>query len=168
MSPRSVVQVVFSVSLVACATVAGPSPVLPPIHDQTIVFGQRVGPVSLGMNELQLFDAVGKTSATAYGGNRVGYLYADLKLNVVVDAGRVVAISPTDGSYATATGIRIGSSERLVTATATVPTRTQHPGATNASYCLADHTLVTVGVSQSSACSTGEVCDIVIGGCTPH
>jgi hypothetical protein len=152
--------------LSACASSSLPSPVMPPIHVRAVVFGQRVGPVSLGMSEPQLFDAVGKVSATSYGGNRTGYLYADLKLSVVVDTGRVVAISPTDGSHATSAGIHIGSSEQDLRAKTSAPAPMHHHQMTS-DYCYADHTLVTVGAASSPACRVGEVCDIVIGGCTP-
>lgn len=56
--------------LAGCATSAAPVPVIPAIHDRMIVFGQRVGPVSLGMTEQQLVAAAGTVKPTPYGGNR--------------------------------------------------------------------------------------------------
>lgn len=152
--------------LLGCAGATVPVPVLPPIHDRAIVFGQRVGPVSLGMTEEQLFAAVGEVAATSYGGNRAGYRYAKLALNVVIDTGRVVSIGPTDGTYATAAGVRVGASEATLQASAPPAAATQRHG-TTATYCYADHTLVTVGATATPVCAAGTVCDIVLGGCTP-
>lgn len=100
--------------------------------------------------------------ATAYGGNRAGYLYAALALNVVIDAGHVVSIAPTDGSYATAAGLRVGSSGADLQVTVAT-----HRGDTTSTYCFPDRTFVTVGATATPVCAAGVVCDIVLGGCTP-
>jgi hypothetical protein len=142
--------------------------VIPPIFDQQIVFGQRVGPASLGMTRAQAIDALGPPSTdTAYGGTRSGLVYQKYGLNLVIDSDLVVQVTPMDGRYSTAAGIKVGGP--LPPNAATDAKTRDANGVTT--YCFADHTLLTVRSSDragaSPACAVGTVCDIVLGGCTP-
>lgn len=168
MAETRAMRLVWWLLLAGCAGsgTATPAPVIPAIHDRMIAFGQRVGPVSLGMTTQQLVEAAGTVKATPYGGNRAGYLYPALALNVVIDDGRVVTIAPTDGSYATAAGIRVGANGAELHAVRP-PAAGIHRGETTITYCYADRTLVTVGATATAGCAAGIVCDIVVGGCTP-
>jgi hypothetical protein len=162
---------VILLSIAACAgSASGPKPVIPAIHDHTIVFGQRVGPVSLGMSESQLIDAVGKpTNEQSYGGNRRRLDFPPLKLQVVLDGGAVVFVAPLDGSYATSSGLHVGSIAGDLASAGTHFTKHDRNG--TISYCFDDATLVTVAGPGASVpadvCATGTVCDIAIGGCNP-
>lgn len=163
-------RVALLVALAASCASGGArrEPVIPAIHDQTIVFGQRIGPVSLGMTEAQLVEAVGKPDGEqSYGGNRRALQFPKLKLHVVVDTGRVVFVSPLDATYATADGLRVGASEHHLKPIASSAARTERKG--TMSYCFADGTLVTVageGASMpASVCAPGQICDIALGGC---
>jgi hypothetical protein len=145
-----------------------PTPVMPPIFDTVIVFGQRVGPVSLGMSEGQLQKAIGEPlNGTQYGSTRTGYIFNKLHLTVVVEGGIVVRVSPSDRSYAAPSGIRLDAP--LAEAAAAPATKREHHGV--ASYCFPDHTLVTVRTAENAGaspeCAVGTICDIALGGCVP-
>jgi len=165
------IQPALVILVAGCATgTSAPVPVIPAIHDHTIVIGQRVGPISLGMSESQLADAVGKpTTEQSYGGNRRGLTFTELKIHTVVDTGRVVFVSPLDASYTTTTGLRVGAREEDVRPVLAPASRRDRNG--TISYCFADRTLVTVsgeGASMpANVCARGQVCDIAIGGCEP-
>ncbi len=144
---------------------------MPPIYDTLIVFGRRVGPVSLGMSEAQLLDALGKpTSKTDYSdfrAGRSGYLSNKLGLSIVVQDGIVVRISPSDNRYSTASGIRVGSP--LPANASTGASARERHGVT--SYCYDGHTAITVRSKEDGMtapdCAVGAVCDIVVGECLP-
>ena len=141
---------------------------LPPIFDHAIVFGQRVGPVPLGMTIAQVQGAFGEPQhGTPYSSTRVGYVEPKLRLSFVTESGVVVQVSPTDGSYATALGIRVGS-PLPASAGATEWTRKSHGVAL---YCFTDRTFVTVRTSEQAGaspdCAVGTICDIAVGGCNP-
>ncbi|MFT3697582.1 MAG: hypothetical protein QM831_30845 [Kofleriaceae bacterium] len=141
-----------------------PTPVLPPVFDQQIVLGQRVGPVSLGMTEQQLAAVDATAKKQPYGGERYGFLFDKLHISAVVDGGVVVQVAPTDGTYATSSGMRVWA-PLPANAMASAESKVQH-GIT--SYCLPDHTMVTVTTDKAMpACPLGNVCDIVVGGCKP-
>lgn len=161
-------------ALIAASCAAGPKPVMPPIYDNSIVFGQRVGPVSLGMSESQLVSAFGTpTSDVDYNGfrsggrSRRGFVYSNLGLSLVLEDGTVVRISPSDNRYSTASGIRIGSP---VPANAGAEASMHERGGVT-SYCFDGDAAITVR-SKADAhtapdCAVGAVCDIVVGGCVP-
>jgi len=144
---------------------------MPPIYDNVIVLGRRVGPVSLGMSESQLLTAVGeptnKTDYSAFRAGRNGYLYNKLGLSLVVQDGTVVRISPTDNRYSTASGIRVGA-PLPANAAAGASTHERH-GVT--SYCFDGLSALTVRSKADAMtapdCAVGAVCDIVVGDCLP-
>lgn len=156
------------VLVAGCTTGAAVKPVLPPIFDSAIVFGQRVGPVSLGMTEAQLVAAVGEpTSNVDYGGGRRGVVYAKLGLSAVLENGTVVRVSPSDGRYSTASGIRVLAP--LPAGSTTGATAHDRSGVT--SYCFDGAAALVVRSTQAAKtapdCAVGAVCDIVVGGCVP-
>jgi hypothetical protein len=161
-------------ALIAASCAAGPRPVLPPIYDNAIVFGQRIGPVSLGMSEAQLVSTVGEPSSSvdykgfrSSGPSRRGLVYSKLGLSVVLEDGTVVRISPSDNRYSTASGIRV---------TAPLPANAAAGASTHersgvTSYCFDGNAAITVRskpeANTSPGCAVGAVCDIVVGGCVP-
>lgn len=145
-----------------------PVPVMPPIFDHTIVFGQRVGPVSLRMTEEQLHSVIAEpVHGMPYSATRTGYLYGKLRMSLVVERGVVVQVSPSDGSYRTASGVRVGGP--LDAAIAATASKREYHGV--ASYCFPDHTFVTARTGEKAAtspdCAVGTICDVVVGGCVP-
>lgn len=94
-------------------------PVIPPIFDELIVLGRRVGPVSLGMHVRDLYGAMGSPDqvlkysdgTTGYSWNRAGIFTAVWDRTQQVF--RITVESPT---YATAEGIRVGTTELEVQA----------------------------------------------------
>ncbi len=136
-------------------------PVMPPIFDHTIVLGQRVGPVSLGMSTAQLSAAMPSPTKQEYGGTRVDYTSTALKLHAVVDGDRVVFISPDDPAYTTGDGLHIGGSGGDL---ANRPGGSSKRSHGTQSYCISS-TLITVAIEASPACAVGTICDVAVGGC---
>jgi len=158
-------------ALVAASCGASPKPVMPPIYDDAIVLGQRVGPVSLGMSEAQLVSAVGeptnKVDYSAFRPGRSGYVYSKVGLSLVMEDGTVVRISPSDNRYSTKSGIRVGSP---LPADAAEGASVHDRGGVT-SYCFDGLTALTVRNNAAAPtapdCAVGAVCDIVIGSCLP-
>jgi hypothetical protein len=136
-------------------------PVMPPVFDHTIVLGQRVGPVSLGMTTAQLLGAVPTATKQEYGGTRAGYTSNTLKLHAVVDGDRVVLVAPDDPAYATADGLHIGGAGSDL---ANRPDGSSKRSHGTQSYCVSS-TLITVATEANPACAVGTICDVVVGGC---
>ena len=83
-----------------------------PVFDNLIVPGQRIGPVSLGMPAKGLVQAAGSPKETRRLPNRTVSEFADGLVAVTRDSDlRVISIGTRDPWYATADGIRAGSSE---------------------------------------------------------
>jgi hypothetical protein len=143
-----------------------PEPVIPAIHDQTIVPGSRVGPISLGMTEAQLLDAVGAPTTSFVGDDGKQHRYETLGLNAYVHGGRVDMVGVFGTSYATTDGIRVGSSELEVTARLGEPSWKRDNDVTD-SYCYADGTSIAIGGTQNYDCEAGKVCGIIVNGCNP-
>jgi hypothetical protein len=159
------VRIALALCLACTASPQATRPAHGPIFDRAIVFGSRVGPISLGMTVEQLFEAVGRVNPTPRG-SRLDYLYAKLKLHLRVENGRVVFVAPDDPLYATASGVHLGSTEQELVAKAGVQLVWRHVEGDAISYCFA-HTLVTVAGAESKdpICAAGVICDIAVGGC---
>ncbi len=80
--------------------------------DNLIVPGVRVGPVTLGMTDVDLYKMLGDPARTdvTSDGARIHYVYSSLDVGVDRDSHIVVAVETHDPSYATAEGIKFGSS----------------------------------------------------------
>jgi hypothetical protein len=169
----AVALVVALAALVSCAPVRPtlPTPVIPPIADRTIVFGQRVGPISLGMSVAQLRATGGApVMVTPYGAGRTGYFFGTLQILAVIDGGTVVFVAPQDPSYATSGGARIGASEQSLASEGAPAWR--HTAHSHPTLCFPDHTLVTLAGDSPvrpspGGCGAYQICDIAIGGCQP-
>ncbi len=82
-----------------------------PIRDTKIIPGQRVGPVSLGMSETELYRTMGeprKTNTFSWG---TSYEFEGLYATVYNSTHRVHIVGPISHSYSTPEGIHLGSSE---------------------------------------------------------
>ena len=94
-----------------------PAPPATPIRDNLIVAGQRIGPISLGMTAAQLLQAVGEpdkvSNYTAGADHRMMHtlMFGSFEVHMpTLNPQRVTSIRTTDPSYATAQGLRVGSS----------------------------------------------------------
>jgi len=80
------------------------------INDNTIVPGDRIGQVFLGMTEDQLYKRLGEPSKTQTSSGNVDYVYPSLNVNVDAITHKVWEIDTQDPAYSTVEGISIGSS----------------------------------------------------------
>ena len=98
--------------LVAAGCSSTPRDANAPVFDNLIVPGQRIGPVSLGMPAKELVQAAGSPKETRRLPNRTVSEFSDGIVTVIRDSDlRVISIGTKDPWYATADGIRAGSSE---------------------------------------------------------
>ena len=86
-------------------------------NDNLIVPGVRVGPVTLGMTDADLYKMLGEPAQTMVTSNgaRIHYVYSSLNVGVDRDSHIVVAVETHDPAYATAGGIKFGSSSLALT-----------------------------------------------------
>ena len=80
------------------------------INDNTIVPGDRIGQVFLGMTEDQLYQRLGEPSKTQTAPGTVGYAYPSLNVQVDAITHKVWEIDTYNPAYSTVEGISIGSS----------------------------------------------------------
>src|ERR1019366_7373126 len=80
------------------------------INDNTIVPGDRIGQVFLGMTEDQLYQRLGEPSKTQTSSGNVDYVYPSLNVNVDAITHKVWEIDTQNPAYSTVEGISIGSS----------------------------------------------------------
>ena|ERR1039457_4347804 len=80
------------------------------INDNTIVPGDRIGQVFLGMTEDQLYQRLGEPSKTQTASGTVDYVYPSLNVNVDAITHKVWEIDMQNPAYSTVEGISIGSS----------------------------------------------------------
>ena len=110
-----------AIALAACASNSTedlskvPPPPAVPIRDYSIVPGQRIGPISLGMTEADLYRAMGEptksysySSSTAY---QFGPNTPSVTATVYHSTRKIHVIGTNSRSYSTPEGISVGSSE---------------------------------------------------------
>jgi len=184
-SIRVLRSLLLAVLVVGCAAmdrrVTMPPPGCSPNNDTLLVSGCRIGPVALGMTEAELLKFVGPPARSrAYEDvNGSMYSYDDLELWAKVINGRVSEISIGIVSrvgglsrYATAEGIRLGSTELEVRAKMGQPSwrifQGEVPDADMQwwSYCYQDGTLVRL--AGGGAGDAGRVRELVVNGCIPR
>jgi hypothetical protein len=114
--------VLISIVLAGCASTYTnfgdvPPPPATPIRDNLIVSGQRIGPISLGMTAAQLLQALGEPDRvdnyTAGADRRMMQTlwFGSFEVHMpTLNPQRVTSVRTTDGRYATAQGLRVGSS----------------------------------------------------------
>jgi hypothetical protein len=80
-------------------------------NDNLIVPGVRLGPVHLGITDVELYRLLGDPAETIQDRN-LGMIYHYSKVNVIVSANthRVTRVGTSDPDYSTVEGIRVGSS----------------------------------------------------------
>jgi len=127
---RRFLSIAFAAVLTACASdpPLPPSSSEPPVFDHSILAGQRVGPVSLGMTKDQLFAAMGLPVDTIVSYTDVyvhqyqrhfnsdGSFYDGLEVAVSKSSSRVIYIEVgkyNDG-YTTSQGLAVGATESRV------------------------------------------------------
>lgn len=91
--------------------------------DSLIVAGVRIGAMSLGMTDSQLYRLLGDPDSTFISERVIKYTYGKLLLTVYVDktSHKVVQLWSSDSRYSTAEGIKVGSSGLAVAAKLGVP-----------------------------------------------
>ena len=149
------------VTLTACATPKKAEPEMPKqvpippapisIHDKSVIPGERVGPIKLGMSLRKLVEVVGEpvsTSASRIPSGRSAMLYRYADPDASPDGALLVMVREYDEtvysikidrieSFQTREGVRYGSSEALVRASFGKPQSIQEsgPGEIPREYC---------------------------------
>jgi len=103
----------FGLVLVLVALFAGIQPTTAQApNDKQIVPGIRVGPVSVGMSDADLYKVLGDPTDTDTLHYRpsIAYRYTSFFVIVNRDSHKVTQIATSDPSYSTAEGIKAGSS----------------------------------------------------------
>lgn len=174
-SSKLLPPVLVSMFLMACATrdiwdKAG----APPPQDYTIVPGQRIGPVYLGMSPSQLWRALGSPSASVpISDKRTRFDFRDHDLRVYVSmvTGVVDGASTSSPRYTTKEGVKAGATELELLASRGLPQwKWPKPsvhgyGYSNVLYCYRDATNFDVGGPNAN--DVGRIRSIGIGGCQP-
>lgn len=124
-------SILITLGAIAACRVQGPPlpppPTTPPVQDHLVVPGKRVGPISIGMTQDQLFAAMGLPADSYQYPNSVGHVYErhnnddqsfynGLEVSVRKSASQVqsVQIGKFNSGYATAEGVTVGTAERKV------------------------------------------------------
>lgn len=114
----------FVVMLAVTALFAGLQPAAAQTHnDNLIVPGVRIGPVSLGMSEANLYKTLGDPTSTQINNAAqvINYNYPGLGVSVDRVAHKVTQVTSLDQKYSTAEGIKVGSSGLAVSAKIGIP-----------------------------------------------
>ena len=132
LSTRAVILVFLGTISCSSARPLAP-PIAPPVHDQLIVPGARVGPIALGMSSASLFEIMGAPEESMRFKDSMSAVYSSSGVNaLVLDAtSQVFSISATDRRYSTAQGIQIGSTELEIRAKMGVPSSDTRLGNTH-------------------------------------
>jgi hypothetical protein len=85
--------------------------------DSVIEPGVRLGPVHLGITDVELYRLLGDPKSTRTNGSiSMNYIYSKFQVSVDTDTHRVIQVTTDDPAYSTAEGIRVGSSGLAVAA----------------------------------------------------
>jgi hypothetical protein len=94
-------------------------------NDNLIVPGVRIGPVSLGMSDADLYKMLGDPTQTMTEGVDMGraiqYVFPKLSIVVSKATHRVTQVTTLDPGYSTADGIKVGSSGLAVSTKLGIP-----------------------------------------------
>jgi hypothetical protein len=114
---------------------AGPVTAAPAPRDTLIVPGERVGPIALGMNPMELAGAVGTPPQTLQQGKDTVFSWGDVTAQISDGATGVDVITVNDPRYETANHIRVGLASLAATAVLGQPAkRTSSPGLESLDY----------------------------------
>jgi hypothetical protein len=97
-------------------------------RDYTIVPGERVGPIELGMSEIQLLMTVGNPDTMLMQGSDTFYSWGTLTARVGKASGSVEEITLNDPGYQTQGRIHVGSADLTVTAIMGQPSKRSTAG----------------------------------------
>lgn len=94
-------------------------------NDNLIVPGVRIGPVSLGMTDADVYKTLGEPTSTLTVGSADGginYYWGNLySVHVDKDTHRVTQVTTSDQKYSTTEGIKVGSSLLAVSVKLRIP-----------------------------------------------
>jgi hypothetical protein len=113
-------------ALLAAGLAAVPAYAQP--RDYTIVPGERVGPVEIGMGEMQLLMTVGSPDTMLMQGADTLYSWGTLTARVGAASHAVEEITLNDPAYQTQGRVHVGSAELLVTNIMGQPTKRSATG----------------------------------------
>jgi hypothetical protein len=146
-------------------------PLVPPVFDDAIVGGHRIGPISLGMTQAELLQHLGPPSQTLTSTDFTAKLYRfdSVGLTARVVGGVVDHVRAHAARYTTSAGIHLGSPEADVARKQGVPAWRRAVGGDPADqlidHCYADRTLITVGGPGGDPAHVGKVREIQLNGC---
>lgn len=134
---RRVAFVIVAMGLMSCAPMEperATAPADPPVFDNLIVPGKRIGPLSPGMSAADLFRVLGPPDSS------IRYFNSHIwgKRWVVLDTStnRAERVSTSDPRDATREGLRVGSTELEMTAKLGAPTGEKYDKPVEAmNYC---------------------------------
>jgi hypothetical protein len=90
--------------------------------DHLIVPGVRLGPVHLGITDVELYRQLGDPQSTQPNGDvSMNYTYSNFGVSVSTHTHKVIQVLALDASYATAEGIKVGSSHLAIAAKLGIP-----------------------------------------------
>lgn len=92
-------------------------------RDYIIVPGERVGPIELGMSEMQLLMAVGSPDTMLMQGTDTLYSWGTLTARIGKASGGVEEITLNDPGYQTQGRVHVGSADLAVTSMMGQPTK---------------------------------------------
>ena len=86
-------------------------------NDTLIVPGVRMGPVHLGITDAELYRLLGDPQSTQVNGDiSRNYIFPNFTVSVSASTHKVIQVTTTDPSFATADGVKVGSSGLAVAA----------------------------------------------------
>jgi hypothetical protein len=145
LSARALITLLAAALAAGCAGGPGAPSRAAPFHDALIVPNKRIGPALLGMTPEQMIAWLGRPDE-AIGSGDSAWRYSRDGLQVAFDTGRAYIISVTGPGYATADGLRVGSTANQVAARWGKPTQSRE-----STRCV-DHKCETTAIDTLHQC----------------
>ena len=109
-------------TIVALAVLCGAPTASSAQNDNLIVPGVRIGPFHLGITDAELYRQFGEPTATQVNGDvTMNYTYSNVQVSVSPSTHKVIQVTTSDPSFATAEGVTVGTSALALAAKLGVP-----------------------------------------------